>query len=394
MLDARLARSSGIGVYIRELFPRVIRLLQDVSFRVLVRPGEMQELPDCGPERVQLRIATSKLYSIREQLELRALIPRDARLYWSPHYVVPVAYGGRLVATVHDLAHLALPQFFGQPHRRIYAKAMFAHLRRRAAHVFCDSEFTAQQLHDLTGFPRSRSSVVHLGISQSWQALPSTAPDPPRSKPYLLYVGNVKPHKNLVLLLQAFQRLLPHIPHDLIIVGRREGFLTRDEQIDHAAAALGDRVRFTGEVSDDSLREFYSGAEILVFPSLYEGFGLPPLEAMACGTPALVSARASLPEICGDAAEYCDPGSAESIAAGIQRLIHSPERRAELRRRGLARSALFRWEDTANRVARTLCTLLAPEGDAATQMSSPITTPTAQVRREQLTRGHDESARD
>jgi glycosyltransferase involved in cell wall biosynthesis len=352
-IDARMARASGIGVYIRNVVPRIVGTMEQYTFRVIARSGELTELGEQFPDRVTLAHATSALYGLREQLELPALIPHDVSLYWSPHYVIPLAFRGPLVATVHDLAHLALPEFFGRWHRRLYARSMFAMLRRRARHVFCVSHFTARQLVELTGFPPERLSVVYNGVPESW--LMRRMPPQRTSKlPYLLYVGNVKPHKNLRRLLEAFESLRERMPHELLIVGRRTGFRTGDAAALRFAERLESRVRFSGEVAEHELRVLYEGAAALVLPSLYEGFGLPPLEAMACGAPVIVSDRGALPEVCGDAAEYCDAESVASIARAIARVTGSPDHAEALRARGFARVAGFRWEAASDAIAGVL----------------------------------------
>jgi len=137
------------------------------------------------------------------------------------------------------------------------------------------------------------------------------------------------------------------IPHDLLIVGQREGFITPDEAVGAKALELGNRVHFTGHVDNATLQQCYAHADALVFPSLYEGFGLPPLEAMACGCPAAVSRAASLPEVCGDAALYFDPHNESDIAEKIERIVSDVELRSELVARGKERAHSFRWQDTA-----------------------------------------------
>jgi glycosyltransferase involved in cell wall biosynthesis len=161
-----------------------------------------------------------------------------------------------------------------------------------------------------------------------------------------VYVGSVKPHKNLVTLLAAFASLSPEIPHDLVVVGRRAR-MTTDAAALREAERMGSRVAITGELAFDDVRAHVAHADLLVMPSLFEGFGLPPLEAMAAGVPCVVSNAASLPEVCGDAAEYCDPRDAASIAAAIRRVLGDPARQAELRERGRARTALFDWDRCA-----------------------------------------------
>jgi glycosyltransferase involved in cell wall biosynthesis len=263
---------------------------------------------------------------------------------WSPNYNTPIASPGKLVVTIHDACHL-VPEFFGGAMQKRYARFMFGNVRRRAHHVICDSEFTAGEVQRRAGIERSRLTVIYPGVSDDW----STDARPATQTPYILYVGNVKPHKNLGRLIEAFQRLAGSIPHDLVIVGKREGFLTPDRAVGRAAEALGGRVRFTGEVSDADLRESYAGASLLVFPSLYEGFGFPPLEAMAAGIPVVASRAASIPEVCGPAALYFDPYSVDDMAATIERGLRDESARSSIRAASVQVLSRYSWPDTVAR---------------------------------------------
>jgi glycosyltransferase involved in cell wall biosynthesis len=159
-----------------------------------------------------------------------------------------------------------------------------------------------------------------------------------------LYVGNVKPHKNVATLVRAFAALAPQIPHHLAIVGRIDGMRTSDDEVRRLAADVGPRVHLVGEVSDDELAAWIGHATAFAFPSLYEGFGLPPLEAMAAGCPCLVARSGSLPEVCGDAAHYCDPHDVSDVAARLHELLTDEALRVRLRTRGLERAAAYPWE--------------------------------------------------
>jgi len=350
-VDARMIDHSGIGTYLRALLPRLVAGNPDLDFALL---GDVRVLaaeawtaaPNCA-----IVPCDAPIYSIREQLRV-PLAAGDVDLFWAPHYTIPIGYRGRLLVTVHDLCHLALPHLFGGAHRRLYARMMFAAVRHRATAVITVSEFTRREFEDRVGAPRQPVTVIPNGVDTAWFDV--AAGERPEPGPYIVAVGNVKPHKNLGALVRAFARLVDHIPHRLIIVGRDEGFRTGDGETPRLAAALGDRVRFTGHVPLDELRRMVAHAELLVLPSLYEGFGLPALEAMACGCPVAVSNAASLPEVCGDAAAYFDPTRPDEIAAVIVSLLVDPGRRAELRRRGVERARRFTWEAAAQRTAEVI----------------------------------------
>lgn len=344
-IDARMLALSGIGTYIREVVPRVIARWTDARFTLLGDVPALREL--ASGDRVQHVACGASIYSIAEQAAVPRATPRDSTLFWSPHYNITLLHRGALAVTIHDVNHLALPQ--GSRARRLYARTLFGAVRRRAAAVMCDSQFTAAEFTRLVG-PRTLD-VVTLGVSQKWFDLPTP---PEESVPYFLFVGNVKPHKNLPRLLEAFAQVASRLPHRLVIVGRREGLLTADERAGELAAALGDRVEFTGFLAEPDLERRIAGCDALLLPSLYEGFGLPPLEALAAGRAVGVSRSSSLPEVCGPEADYFDPMDVRSIADSLIRLgtrVHdSPETRG--RRRAWARQ--FSWDECARRTTSVL----------------------------------------
>jgi glycosyltransferase involved in cell wall biosynthesis len=200
--------------------------------------------------------------------------------------------------------------------------------------------------------------VVHNGVAASWCAFSkSQAPHP---KPFFLYAGNVKPHKNLGVLLEGFSLISEQVPHDLVILGKQEGFITGDESIVHRAALSKGRVHLVGWVDDEEVyRQYFANAEALLLPSLYEGFGLTPLEAMACGCPVLVSNVGALPEIYGDAALYCDPRNPRDIAEKMLQIVQDGNLREELRRKGYMRAKQFTWEKCAHQTLEVIEKVLA-----------------------------------
>jgi glycosyltransferase involved in cell wall biosynthesis len=197
----------------------------------------------------------------------------------------------------------------------------------------------------VVGVPASKIEVVYLGVDEGWFGVDAGAR--PQPNPYFVFVGNVKAHKNVAGLVDAFRLVAERVPHDLVIVGKKEGFITGDRRVEASAAALGGRVKFTGLVDEALLKRYVACAEALVLPSFYEGFGLPPLEAMACGCPAIVSDRASLPEVCGDAALYCNASDVADIAARMLEVATNGALRAQLREKGPARARQFTWDRCA-----------------------------------------------
>jgi glycosyltransferase involved in cell wall biosynthesis len=341
-IDYRMCRSAGIGVYLRNIVRRLASDYQ-ADFRLTLLGG------DPVPGVSERRSCRSPIYSLSEMLEVPARVPRATEILWSPNYNAPLVSRGRLVVTVHDVNHLAMGQLLDSRVKHAYAKLMFGNVRRRATRVICPSKFTASELTRLVGIDPKRITVIHSGLDASWTA-PSRSPRP-IAAPYLLFVGNVKPHKNLPRLLQAVESLRERIPHTLAIVGKRDGFITPDRAVIAGAERLGARVFFTGEVSDELLRSYYAHAELLVFPSLYEGFGFPPLEAMAAGIPVAASTAGSIPEVCGEAAAYFDPCSVEEMSAVIERALTDQPLRDRLRELGKRQVARYSWAETTAQVA-------------------------------------------
>ncbi|GGK34159.1 glycosyl transferase [Caldalkalibacillus thermarum] len=341
-IDMRMIESSGIGTYLYNL---VLRLIRDTDYNYYLL-GSRRSLNKIIVQNKSINFVEfdEKIYSLKEQIYFTNHLS-DIDLFWSPHYNIPIFYKGKLLVTVHDVFHLAMPKFVNGFHKKLYAKFMFSQIRKKADAILTVSEFSKKELNRWTKIESSKVYVTHNGVDESWFNVSRT--QKVHDKPYFLFVGNVKPHKNLIRLLKAFESIKDEIPHDLIIIGKKEGFITGDAKVAEQAKLLDNRVHFTGYIEDDLLKKYMANAESLVFPSLYEGFGLPPLEAMACGTPVIVSNVASLPEVCGDAALYCNPHNVEDIADKMKLLIENPSLRESLRKKGLERARMFSWEKCA-----------------------------------------------
>jgi glycosyltransferase involved in cell wall biosynthesis len=233
-----------------------------------------------------------------------------------------------------------------------YAKLMFRTVRRLARKVICVSDFTAREFERLVGAKAGQLEVIHNGMDESWFA--SISSMRMQENPYFLFVGNVKPHKNIQGLIRAFAAIAERIPHDLVIVGQRSGFITADRVAEKLAREIGSRVKFTGFVELAELRQWYGHAAALVFPSFYEGFGFPPLEAMAVGCPVIASNVAAVPEVCGDAALYCDPHDVRSISAAMLTITEDMALREQLVLKGERQAHKYRWADAAARTGAIL----------------------------------------
>jgi len=348
VIDVRILEHAGIGTYIRNVVPRVIAARPDWDFTLLAsRP-----VPAAWrAPNVSVVSCTSRIYTLQEQLELPLKTPARADLFWSPHYNIPLFVSAPLVVTVHDVCHLALPELFDGALKQWYARSLFAAVRRRADEIIFDSEFSRAEFERFVGTPR-RSTTIHLGVAKSWSA--TNGRPAPNATPYVLFIGSARPHKNLAALLRAFEMISASVPHDLLIVGGLDKQRTADSSIHALMAGLGSRVRVLEDVDDESLVGIVANADALVMPSLYEGFGLPALEAMAAGCPCLVSSAASLPEVCGNAAVFFDPRDPSDIAQQLSRVLDDASMRANLSAAGRARAAEFPWESTAERTVAVL----------------------------------------
>ncbi len=271
---------------------------------------------------------------------------RRPRLFFSPGYNAPISSPCPFVFTLHDLHHLRVPEDSSVA-KRAYYRYIIRPACERAAFVLTVSEFSKQEIVDWAHVCEDK--VVKLGNGIG----PPFGPEGARFEPgypYLLYVGSRKPHKNLPRLLEAFARSGVAKDIRLLLVGW-EG-----PELDGEIERLGLRERVISRrcKSDEELATVYRGALAFLFPSLYEGFGLPPLEAMACGTPVLASKAAAIPEVLGDAGLLVDPLSVEEIAEGIRVLVENDQLRSELRKRGFVRARKFTWDKTVRKIEESL----------------------------------------
>jgi glycosyltransferase involved in cell wall biosynthesis len=350
LIDARMWNYSGIGTYIRALVPRVVENFPSISFTLIIEKGAAIEGDISNKKNVDLIEFSSPIYSIKEQIEFIFKAYGRFDYLWSPHYNIPIFFDGQLFVTVHDVFHLAFPEY-NKGLKKAYAKLLFTIIKFKAKKIFTVSDFTKQELIKYAGVNPEKIIPVPNGIEDEWIDLPVT--EPLLDKPYILYVGNVKPHKNLMSLINAFKLIAGKIDHQLVIVGKKEGFITGDMEVLKASEELGERVLFTGFISDDILKRYYQHAEVLVFPSIYEGFGLPPLEAMAVNCPTIVSNKASIPEVCGDASLYVDPLNPEDISKKILLIISNNQVRNELILKGQNHVKKYSWQITASKIIGT-----------------------------------------
>ena len=349
-LDARKLFDGGIGTYIRGLLGALAVAHPEAEWTALVDPADAGRVRWPGAVR-ECPVRAGK-YGLAEHVAVPAAARSvGAELLHAPHYTLPLAWRGPAVVTIHDLIHIRFARFH-RPGAALYARTMAGLAAKRARVVIADSEATKRDVVELLRVRAEKVRVVPLGVSSAIHRVGAEATTrfrEARSLPegYVLYVGARKQHKNLELVLGAWAAMHAGERPPLVLSGPA---WTASEPLAALAATLRvtDSVRFAGDLRDEhELSCLYSGASLLVQPSLAEGFGLPPLEAMACGVPVLASDAGSLPEVLGDAAEMLPPREPGAWAAAVARLRSDRSRREELVARGTTRAARYTWEATA-----------------------------------------------
>jgi glycosyltransferase involved in cell wall biosynthesis len=355
-IDLRKISDSGIGTYIINLVPLAIASMPDTNFYLLGDLDKLASLSWTNAPRIELISIKSKPFSPQEQIELIAKIPSQTDLLWCPQINIPICYQGKMMVTVHDIIHVAMPEITGSWLARSYIRLLLQSIRTKVDNLVTVSDFTKSELVRLMNFDEPKITVTHLGAANKWFNLPPA--DSPQSKPFFLFVGNLKPHKNIARLIEAFQSIEDRIDCDLVIVGTSVGMINKDHQLIDRISTLGERIKFTGYIDDARLGQYFTHAVGLVLPSLYEGFGLPAVEAMACGCPVIAGNLASLPEVCQDAAIYCNPYSATDIAAQMLKLANDLELRSQSIERGKKRAAELNYDRCAIETVKVIHQIL------------------------------------
>jgi glycosyltransferase involved in cell wall biosynthesis len=286
-------------------------------------------------------------------------LPRAARrarvdVLHAPAYTAPFWSGIPMVLTIHDVSYARHPEWF--PYRRdALRRAFYRRSALSADVVVTDSQFSASEIRAAYGIDGSRLVVIPLGVAASFLAAPPAGRPLPAgvTTPFVLHVGDLHERRNLPMAVAAVLDARSRVPElsslSLVLAGVDRGVGDRVRDL-AAAAGAANAVAVLGPVEEDALRTLYDRAQALVYPSLYEGFGLPILEAMACGTPVLASRAASMPEVVGDAGVLLDPHRSADWTAALAALASDSARREDLRARGRARATQFTWERTARRM--------------------------------------------
>jgi len=357
-IDVRKYHDFGIGTYIRNLVHQLGRIDRETEYVLLCRPQDRDQIVVPG-ENFRIVVESARPYSISEQIRIPIALRREhVDLFHAPHYVLPPLVHCRSVVTIHDCIHLMFPQYLPSRMAYVYAWAQLWTATHRSDRILTVSETSKLDILRRFHVPADKVTVVYNAIDERL-AIPPADEGFERVRaryqlkdPFALYVGNIKPHKNLERLIDAFHQLRQETAFEslkLVIIGDE---ISKYQGLRRAVHRhkLHKHVRFFGFVSLETLAVLYRLAGVFVFPSLYEGFGLPPLEAMYFGTPVVTSNVSSLPEVVGDAAILVDPYDTTSIADGMRKALLDEDLRAWLRERGMARAREYSWERSVERI--------------------------------------------
>ena len=352
-------KRSGIGVYAYELAKR-LNNANGLEFYGNIFNFAGRNDNNLALSGIEIPICESRLfpYGIYRRIwdivpiSYNSLFSEEAELTIFFNYIFPPRIQGRVMTVIHDITYLRFPETMDEKNLRRIQKGI-QYSVERSSQILTVSEFSREEIITLLGIPEEKVSVVRNApslcketadfgeCSRKWDI----------SGPYLLYVGTIEPRKNIARLLQAFDLLKKRydIPHQLVLAG---GKGWKSEEIYRMAAKISHTgaIIFTGYISDAEKNALYQNADAFVFPSIYEGFGIPPLEAIYHGCPMICSNAASLPEVVGDAAEMVDPLEVESITNGIWRVLSDQELAKNLVKSGYEQVKKFTWAASANRL--------------------------------------------
>jgi glycosyltransferase involved in cell wall biosynthesis len=369
-------QGAGIGRYTRELVHTLVAQSDAYRYTLFYASGGIDpdspylaDLHRLRDAHSHVRIAPIPLSPRRlTQIWQRARLPLPVELFTgpldlvhAPDFVLPPTRA-RTILTIHDLSFLIYPQFAAQGMARYLSSAVPRSLRRADA-ILSDSSATSQDLERLLNIDPARVTLVYPGVAPRFGPLPPQATEPVRRRlslpeRFVLFVSTLEPRKNLVRLIEAFAQVLqstdpilqPAIRNLHLVIGGRRGWLYEEIFAAIERLHLNDRIRTLDFVDDNDLPALYNLAWVFAYPSIYEGFGLPALEALACGTPVLTANNSSLPEVVGDAALLVPAEDVGAIATGLAQLVADETLRSRLRSAGPLRARRYSWEQAAQQV--------------------------------------------
>jgi glycosyltransferase involved in cell wall biosynthesis len=353
-IDARKLGEFGIGTSVRNLVRALARLDDENHYVLFVGRQTLDGLP----ENFHAVAERSPVYSVRELVALSwRLFRLRLDLYHATHYVLPAVLPCPTVVTIHDIIHLLYPEFLPGRLAFLYAQRMIRRALTRGTRVIAVSQNTKTDLMDYFDVDGRKIRVIYNGVEEVYrQRLPAAELERwlrqlELRQPYLLFVGNPKPHKNLENMVRAYARAQARqpFPAALVCVGSRDEGQDFKLRLLAEQLGVGDRLQLVGHIAAEALPAVYQGASLFLYPTLYEGFGLPVVEAMAAGVPVVTSNNSALREIAEGYAHLVDPLDVEALGDAILRCVTDAEYRESLARLGTRRAADFRWDRTAEK---------------------------------------------
>lgn len=347
-IDARMIHHSGIGKYLRMLMPFITK---EYDVTLLGNPEQLAQFTPLA----KVIAFTSPIYSIGEQIQLPKLVSH-VDIFWSPHYNVPLRgiKCDKKVVTIHDVFHLAFYKDLPLK-QKLYAKFVVNKAVKTSDAIITVSDFSKSEIIKYTGCMAGKIEVIYNGVEQNVINVNAEIVQKKYNLPskYILFVGNVKPHKNLKTLLRAYLLLNERFKriYKIVIAGKKDGFITGDDELINWVNTndeLRNSIVFTGYVDNEDMNGIYSNASLFVFPSVYEGFGLPPLEAMVNSCPVIASNASCIPEVCGPAALYFEPMDEYGLKNVIEKVLTDKATMDQLVSEGLERIKLFDWKNAAD----------------------------------------------
>ncbi|MFH1905188.1 MAG: glycosyltransferase family 1 protein [bacterium] len=351
-IDARMILHSGIGTYTKNLLTNILDIDKSNTYILLGKKEALSKYTQ--RPNVSIKEFSSPIYGVSEQV-VEPLKLWNVEFLHCPHYNIPVIYEGEMIVTVHDLIHLIFPQFLKSRAAYFYAKSLFKLMAIRAKKIIAVSESTKADIVNYLGVKEDKVIVIYNGVSEIFKKDASQEEcEKLRHKlnlhaKYILNVSNMKAHKNIETLIEAYSKLREKgIEQKLLLVGG-EKERVEELQIYSEQFNVAEDVICIQNIDFEDLPPLYQICDVFVFPSLYEGFGLPLVEAMASRVPVVTSNVSSMPEVVGNAGITVEPNDVDSLAKAIEKIISDSKLRENMIKMGIKQIEKFNWQDTARK---------------------------------------------
>jgi glycosyltransferase involved in cell wall biosynthesis len=363
----------GVRTYLTNLIEAMLKMSNELDYFVYTRnAGQITDWPGNNHSSLKLKRLPSRYGPFNLSLGFPLVAIRDSLALFHSQYILPVHLPCKSVLTIHDILFESHPEFFPAVHRTLI-RFLVPFSGKHASRIISVSEFTKRQIMEYYRIPEEKIEVIYEGASPKFRPIKNGTSILPTlkaygiEKKYILFVGRIEPRKNIVSLLKAFDYIKKRGRKDLclVIVGNQDKIFQENESFEKVEEMqLGSDVIFTGGVSEDDLIALYNGAEVLTYPAFAEGFGLPVLEAMACGTPVVTSHTSALPEVAGEAALLINPYSFHEIGEAVEGLLDNQHLRKKLSAKGIERARRFSWERTAEKTVEVYRNVMQGRADS------------------------------